>query len=289
MFNSFSSSEKNKIAVVMSCYNRRDTTLRCLSSVYEQGIGCDIYLVDDGSSDHTSDYVRKLYPDINLLNGDGSLFWVGGMRFAFGEALKSGYEFYLWLNDDTFLEKDAFSRLLDTYSQLSQASHTNSIVVGSVQDPSSGKLTYGGRLHTRRFIFKRFKSIEPSNQPKRCDTMQGNIVLIPQCVTEKIGNLDSAFTHKFGDLDYGLRAQKQGCSIWIAPGFLGQCARNAVLNTWADSNLGMTERLRKVLHPKEFPLRSWTIYASRYKGFFWWIHWFLPYARAVVGRKNLEG
>ncbi|MDB9526424.1 glycosyltransferase family 2 protein [Oscillatoria sp. CS-180] len=269
----------------MSCFNRRDTTLKSLSSVYAQDEDCDIYLVDDGSSDNTSESVRSLYPNVNLLRGDGSLFWGGGMRVAFGEALETGYQFYLWLNDDTFLENDAITKLLNTYFQLFQKGYPNSIIVGSVQDPATGQLSYGGRLHTKRFIFKRFRSIQPSDEPQQCDTMQGNVVLIPHCVAETVGNLDPTFTHKFGDLDYGLRSQKLGCKVWIAPGFLGKCSRNTVVNTWADSNLNITERFRKVLHQKEFPLKAWTVYASRHKGFFWWIHWFFPYIKAITGKR----
>jgi hypothetical protein len=36
-----------------------------------------------------------------VLGGDGSLFWNGGMRLAYADAMRSDFDYYLWLNGDT--------------------------------------------------------------------------------------------------------------------------------------------------------------------------------------------
>ena len=41
------------------------------------------------------------HPDVRLLRGNGQLYWNGGMRRAFGEAMAADYDYYLWMNDDT--------------------------------------------------------------------------------------------------------------------------------------------------------------------------------------------
>ena len=97
--------EMTSIAVLMTCHNRVNSTLECLAHLYEQTaldrVVLSVYLVDDGSSDGTGEQVHERFPDVNVLKGDGSLFWNGGMHRAFGEALKVGFDYYLWLNDDT--------------------------------------------------------------------------------------------------------------------------------------------------------------------------------------------
>lgn len=279
---------KVKLAVLMTCHNRRDTTLACLQALYQQNASFDVYLVDDGSSDGTSDAVRTNYPEVKSLEGNGNLFWVGGMRLAFSEALKDGYEYYLWLNDDTILEPDALSSLLETHEFLKKRDYLNSIVVGSVKDPVTGKYTYGGRVRSKRRFSHTFEAVEPSKEPKECDTMQGNIVLIPHAVAKKVGNLDTAFTHQRGDLDYGLRARKLGCSIWVAPEYLGTCSQNSVRGSWADTSLPIHKRLQKAFQVKGFPIREWTIFTKRHSGFFWFIYWTFPYLRAVIGYRNLS-
>lgn len=277
-----------KVAILMTCHNRCETTLACLRALDKQTVPFDVYLVDDGSSDNTADSIQKFYPHVNLLEGSGELFWVGGMRLAFAEALKAGHEFYLWLNDDTILEPDALSTLLDTYQSLENTGHARAIVVGSVKDPATGRLTYGGRILEGKWYYKKLVPLEPSQNPLVCDTIQGNIVLIPQVVADKVGNIDSAFIHTFGDLDYGLRAGKSGCSVWVAPGYLGSCSQNTVQGSWVDMQLSVFERLKKAFHPKAFPIGAWTTFVKRYKGPFWFVYWFLPYLRAVVGYRKLS-
>ncbi|BAY75409.1 glycosyl transferase family protein [Nostoc linckia NIES-25] len=276
-----------KLAVIMTCYNRRDTTLTCLRALYQQTEAFDVYLTDDDSSDGTSEAIETNYPQVHLLKGNGNLYWVGGMRLAFAEAMQKGYEYYLWLNDDTLIESDVIERLLAIHRDLSERDRSNSIVVGSTKDPQTGKPTYGGSVKSKRWYSNKFEFLEPSGVLQECDTMYGNCVLIPDSVARKVGNLDAAFIHSLGDLDYGLRARKLGCSIWVAPGYVGICSKNSIRNSWADSDLPLSERLKKVVQIKGFPLKPWTIFCRRHSGLFWFIYWFLPYIRAIIGYRDL--
>ncbi len=280
--------DSKKLAVLMTCYNRRDTTLVCLQALYKQNTIFDVYLVDDGSSDGTCDAVRANYPAVKILKGTGDLFWVGGMRLAFAEALKENYDYYLWLNDDTIVDPNALSKLFATHNDLIEKGFPNSIIVGSTRDAITGKPTYGGAVRSKHWYSNKYEFLQPSQEIQECDTMYGNCVLIPRSVAQKVGNLDPAFIHSLGDLDYGLRARKLGCSVWVAPGFIGTCSKNSVQGSWVDTNLPIGDRLRKALQPKGFPIRAWTVFARRHSGPFWFLYWFLPYLRAVIGYKNLS-
>jgi GT2 family glycosyltransferase len=277
-----------RVAVIMTCYNRRDITISCLQALHKQSVTFDVYLTDDGSSDGTDEAIKANYPDVKILKGDGSLFWVGGMRLAFAEALQSNYEYYLWLNDDTTLEFDTLECLLTIHQDLCAKSHFNSIIVGSTKDPQTGKSTYGGAVKSKHWYSNKFEFLEPSNYLQECDTMYGNCVLIPRSVATKVGNIDAAFIHSLGDLDYGLRSRKLGCSIWVAPGYVGTCSQNVVNGSWADKNLSILERLKKITHIKSFPVRAWTVFTYRHSGSFWFLYWFLPYIRAMIGYKDLS-
>jgi GT2 family glycosyltransferase len=276
------------IAILMTCHNRRETTLSCLAALYQQKNNFDVYLVDDGSTDGTTDAVTQQYPQVQTIQGDGNLFWGGGMRLAFAEAMKNNYDYYLWLNDDTILESQTLSKLLKIHNELVQENKANSIVVGSTQDLISGKPTYGGAIKSKRWYSNKFEFLEPNQKLQECDTMYGNCVLIPHSVAAKVGNIDPAFIHSLGDLDYGLRARKLGCSIWVTPGYVGTCSQNSVAGSWVDLDLSVIERLKKVLQVKNFPIVPWTKFAQRHSGFWWFIYWFLPYIRAVIGYKDLN-
>lgn len=280
--------DKVPIAILMTCHNRREKTLDCLRRLTHQAVDFTVYLVDDGSFDNTTEAVQSAFPGVKVLPGDGSLFWVGGMRLAFTEAMKTGHDYYVWLNDDTMLYDHSIEKLVHTHQHLKEQGEAYSIVVGSVKDPISKQQTYGGRTKSRKFLSFKFVPVEPGQEPKRCDTFQGNIVLIPHGVAERVGNIDASFVHNFGDLDYGLRATQLGCSVWTAPGYLGECAQNSAKGSWVDKKLTMKQRLQKSTQVKNFPVKPWTTYVKRHAGIFWFLRWPLPYCRAIVGYRNLE-
>jgi GT2 family glycosyltransferase len=276
-----------KLAVIMTCFNRCDTTLACLRALYEQFIHFDVYLTDDGCSDGTAETVKANYPGVKIIKGNGNLFWVGGMRLAFGEALQQDYEYYLWLNDDTILEADAIERLLKVHQDLCEKGLNNSIIVGSTKDALSGEPTYGGAIKSNKWYSNKYDFLQPSLILQKCETMFGNCILIPRIVAKKVGNIDKVFIHSLGDLDYGLRARKLGCSIWVAPGYMGTCSKNSIRNSWADTDLKLFERLKKAIHFKGFPPKPWAVFCMRHSGLLWFLFWFLPYLRSIIGYKNL--
>ena len=277
-----------RIAVIMTCHNRCNTTVSCLQALYKQQENFQVYLVDDGSSDGTSEAVKQNFPEINLLHGDGNLFWAGGMRVAFGKAIEEDYDYYVWLNDDTILSENALRKLLTIHKTLIQQGQPDSIVAGSTQDPDTGIPTYGGSVKSKRWYSNKMEFLEPSQELQKCDTMYGNFVLIPRSVAAKVGNIDPAFIHSLGDIDYGLRASKLGCSVWAAPGFIGTCTQNSAKGSWVDLDLSVMERLKKAFQVKNFPVAPWTTFTKRHDGLLWFLYWFLPYIRAIVGYKDLK-
>ncbi|MEH2454342.1 glycosyltransferase family 2 protein [Nostoc sp.] len=276
-----------QLAVIMTCFNRCETSLNCLRALAQQTKSFDIYLTDDGSYDGTSKAVKVFYPQVQILQGNGNLFWVGGMRLAFAEAMQKDYDYYLWLNDDTILESNTLERLLTLHKKLLESGRENSILVGTTQDSITIEASYGGAVKSCKWYSNKYEFLGSTQVFQECDTMFGNCVLIPRAVVKKVGNLDAAFIHSLGDLDYGLRARKSGCSIWVVPGYVGTCGKNSIRNSWVDTKLSVLERLRKVIQVKAFPLKPWTEFCRRHSGFFWVIYWCLPYLRAIIGYKNL--
>jgi len=282
---------RTKIAALLTCFNRKEKTLACLDALFKQALPADVdilaYLVDDASTDGTSEAVRQIYPQVKIFSGDGNLFWNGGMRGAFTEAMKDDPDYYLWLNDDTLIYPETVRVLLETTQKLSEKGETKAIVGGSTCDPETGKTTYGGVVRNNPLHPFRYGILEPTKEPQMCDTMHGNCVLIPRSVVQMVGNLDPAFVHYIGDWDYGLRARQKGCTVWIAPGYLGTCSLNPQVTKTAADNL--SEGLDKMSQPKGLsfkdttlqPAQEWKVFTQRHGGWLWPIYWLLPYRRLV--------
>ena len=276
------------LAIIMTCHNRREITLACLSGIFRQdglpeGIRSTVYLTDDGSIDGTAEVIRETYPGVNILSGNGNLYWNGGMRLAWAEAMRHDHDFYLWLNDDTLLYPDAVQRLLETYHLLASQGDGCHIIAGSLQDGTTKEHTYGGVARSSRWHPFKYKLVTPAvSKPTRCDAVNGNLVLVPQTVARRVGNLESAFTHGMGDFDYALRAAAQGCNVWVAPGFYGVCSRNTGRGSCLEDTSNLRQRLKKLNQPKGLPIIEWKVFARRHGGALWCIFWLMPYMRAVL-------
>ncbi|MFW5983170.1 MAG: glycosyltransferase family 2 protein [bacterium] len=271
----------HKLAVLLTCYNRREKTLNCIKSIYNsENIDTskiNIYLVDDGSTDGTSDSVHKLFPDVHIIQGNGSLFWNKGMHLAFRTAAENDYDYYLWVNDDTQIYKNTIKILTDTYQHCKSG---NSIIIGSTCDPINIKtITYGG-VKRRGFQPFYYDLIYPKNETQIADTFNGNIVLVPRSVFKVVGNLDPYFMHAMGDFDYGLRAKKAGCSLIVAPGFLGQCSRNS-----QHGKLPYLQRVKKLFSAKGIPFKDWVLLSYRHGGIMWPMWAISPYIRIFINKK----
>jgi GT2 family glycosyltransferase len=268
-----------RIAAVLACYNRVDKTLACLESLRRQqghDAVIDPYVLDDASPDGTADAVCARYPEATVLHGNGSLFWTGGMRRALEAAFARDYDYYLWLNDDTKLDDGAVATLLATARELAARGEPPSIVVGSVRDPETGVLTYGGRWRPDRRRPLQFVLVPPTDRPQPVETMNGNVVLVPRAVVGEIGNIDAAYVHSMGDQDYGLRARQAGCGVWIAPGTVATCSRNPEP---VYGRKPLSADLRGLWSVKGLPPSSWATYTRRWAGPLWPLYWVSPYLR----------
>jgi GT2 family glycosyltransferase len=269
-----------KVAVLLTIHNRKEVTLHSLEKIqmqegFSSGEEISIIVVDDGCTDGSCFAIKKFIPKANIIQGTGNLYWNGGMRLAFGTALGHHFDFYLWLNDDTLLFPDAIKKLLNTSIQTGN----KSIIVGSLQDPMSGHLTYGGLTRKQCGRKLNFSLVEPANIPMEVETMHGNCVLIPQTVAQAVGNLDPSFTHGMGDYDYGLRARKLGYSVTLAPGYFGTSQKNPLREIWQDKSLPFSIRWKNLVSIQGLPPREWAIFSKRYAGIFWWLFWLSPYFR----------
>lgn len=274
------------IAALIACHNRKAKTLACLEALFQntlpEGYSLDVFLVDDGSTDGTEQAVRERYPQVNIIKGDGSLYWNGGMRVAFAAAMESDFDYYLWLNDDTLLYPVAIQSLVATSEDLQAKHGKNVIVVGSTQDANDGRLTYGGVIRPNKWKTLLFKLVTPKDVPIECETMNGNCVLIPRAIVKIVGNLEKAFAHAMGDLDYGLRARYAGFSVWAMAGFAGTCSNNAATGSFNDASIPVTARLRKMMQPKGLPLTAWRVFSQRHAGGLWPIFWLWPYVKVAL-------
>lgn len=233
------------IAILLTVHNRKEKTLRCINEIFSQQLSNDvnlnIFMTDDGCSDGTSEAIQGKYPNIKIIKGDGSLFWNRGMFVAWQEASKHTPDFYLWLNDDTNLKENA----IQTIIKASHEENDSSIIVGTTQATKYDQtITYGGRM-----LNSPKRVVPPMGGNIPCDFFNGNVVLIPKAVFNKVGFNDYFYRHSFGDFDYGNKAKKLGIKSFIAPGIVGFCQRNNPIPLYQRSCYNLIKRFKLLYSP----------------------------------------
>lgn len=287
------------IGIIMTSYNRKETTLKCLSSVFGadkiDGLTYIVYLVDDGSSDGTGDAVKLKYPSVQIISGTGNLYWNRGMNLGFSKAMDDCHDFYLWLNDDVFINKDVFRLLMNCYVRNFVQGEIGPVIVGALLDhldkknnQESNGVSYAGILKTKSKWIPKSRLVYSSNCDLACDSFLGNCVLIPNEVVSRIGNLDPIFPHAMGDMDYGYRCSSQGIRIFLCKDVVGFC-RNDSSNTKLYNGMyqgnwktfSIFKRLKIISDVKNFPPKGWFVFSFRYLGWLWLLRFARPYVLAI--------
>ena len=233
---------KDSIAAILTVHNRKVKTLDCLASLFAISPVVDVYLTNDGCTDGTADEILSRFPQVHIIQGDGNLFWTQGMNKAWQEALKGNYQYYLWLNDDVQL----YPALINELLECEKIGGGACVVCGIVEDITRTRVIYGGRNANGRLIL-------PSQQPQDIVLMNGNVVLIPQTVVDRIGIMDCHFHHDLGDVDYALTARENGIKVIstrcaVAAGYPNGACR---VRKW---NTTLANRFRKLNSPLGSPL-----------------------------------
>lgn len=226
----------HRVAVVVPVHNRIEATQRFLKSFESVTYRSHrIFVVDDGSTDSTAEWVATEYPQAFVLHGDGNLWWTGATNLGVQKALEEEFDFILTINNDSVVSPDFLSHLVST------AVRNPATIVGSclcrLAEPTKVWCTGGFIDWSRGLLFSLLqcgRSLSEVRQtqlnPMKVQLLTGCSTLIPAQCFRDTGLYDQRwFPQYHADSEFIMRAAEKGYSALVE---LQAVVWNDVALTW---------------------------------------------------------
>lgn len=284
---------KIKVEIVAPVHNRRDITLQCLRSlarINTDELQVHTIIVDDGSTDGTSEAIKKNFPEVEIVPGDGNLWFTEGTNVGVRAALKHNPDYVLTINDDSVFDRDFLKYMVETAENFPRS------VIGPLlllwdaphklfQTAPEWKTLAGGWRHWQNQTVWTVPK-----KPFEVDLIVGNCVLFPVKAIEECGLMDSKRYPNFGDAEYTPRLKRNGWNLLIEPRARVFCQPNNIpakitkmsLRQKLDAlffNLGHIHNLRRRFYS------NWDGAPSKIQG----VAAFTIFFIRLLLRKNAEG
>lgn len=231
-----STNAKDKITALIPIHNGLPHVVKCIESLrindntdYE----LHIIVVNDGSTDASEDEIRKTFPTVEILSGNGELWWTGAMDLGTRAALANGCDYVFWLNHDDQIPSTSLQTLLHFVR-----SHPGTIgccEVANLSEPD-GKVLLGYRVHYffRWYLENLYSTAMEHTVPTELDLNGGHGILIPAEVFAYPKNhlRPRWLPHYFGDFDFFSRVRRNGWKVICVPGavMLNDDSNSGILN-----------------------------------------------------------
>jgi GT2 family glycosyltransferase len=224
------------LCIVIPVHNRLQFTRECLDSLENQTVRADkIIIVDDGSTDNTEDVLKEWYPDVDVLHGDGNLFWTASINMGIKHALLLGADYVMTLNNDTIASPTFIEKMVEGAEMA-----PNSLIGALDCDSQTKKPYYGGEIMNWKWSTSKHLldclSVEEQQGLHETSLFPARGLLLPRIVFDEIGLFDAErLPHYMADYDFTLTAARHG--------FKTYCNYDAVLYTYPEE--GGDHKIRK--------------------------------------------
>ncbi len=208
---------KNLLVIIVT-YNAMKWIDRCINSLQSSTIANDIFIVDNGSTDGTRDYIKKTYPDTFLYECIENLGFGRANNIGLAYAVKRKYEYIYLLNQDAWVMHDTFEKLIQESKE-----HPDYGILSPMQLQANLKhfdSNFGGNIakwENREKLAERLYFEGNKGLYDVPGVMAAHWLLTLRCVS-KVGGFSPSFPHYGEDDNYAERTLRRGFRIGVVLG-----------------------------------------------------------------------
>ena len=206
-------------------YNQNEYTLKCIESILKSDyVDFKIILVDNGSTHDNFEILKKSLPidsRLKLYRINENRGYVGGINYGLKEGNKLNPDYFLILNNDTILDKNAINELKYTCEKYIN----KTIVSGKVyhyDEPNKLQDVGYSYRNKKSLYFNRIglneDDINQYDQIAERDMLDDVFWLFSAVLYNKIGGYSPYFWFNAEQADFALRAKKEGYKLIYTPG-----------------------------------------------------------------------
>ncbi len=202
-----------RVNILVLNWNGVDILYNCIKSIYNSNYSnFAVTIIDNGSSDGSVQSIKNSFKKINCIYINNNLGYAKGYNYAFNNLLiTDNSEYYFLLNNDTIIEYDTVSRLIE-------ATHLfgyNHIFSPKIINDNTGKIWYGGGKISKVTGTPSHIGINKSDnltdiKSSFTDFVSGCAMLIPKSALYDLNGFNESYSFYYEDVDICLRAKKIG-------------------------------------------------------------------------------
>lgn len=211
------------VYIIIVTYDAEKYIKDCLVSVFSflpKESNVNVVVVDNNSSDNTTEFIKENYPQIKLIENKENLGFAGGNNLGMKYAMDRGADYIYLLNQDTIVEEDWLNKALSLAESNFQAGAVQSLLM---LWPEKGRInSWGNEIHFLGFGFaggyrKQLAIDNGQLISKEIAYASGAAVLLRVSTLKEIGIFNPEFFMYHEDLDLGWRMNLAGYKILLAP------------------------------------------------------------------------
>jgi GT2 family glycosyltransferase len=201
-----------KVFIIILNYNGKETIKKCLDSVFCSDYpNFEVIVVDNDSKDGSLELAKTAYSKFHFIKNSKNIGFSAGNNVGIRFALEKMTDYIFLLNNDTVIEKDTLSKLVET------AEKEKGGVFSPVIYNQNSSIWFSGGI-IRWSAMKTIHSTKiPNNNPYATEYVCGCAMLIKKEVFKKIGLLSEDYFLYYEDADFCWRARKSGFDCMVVP------------------------------------------------------------------------